>query len=358
MRKQYREVISSLCRAVMAVMAFGCWARSPAVDATGASDSRPQTDSQVLRRLRDEAEAIRPLAEHDMTRRLLDAVHELPAVGTRVVYVDKERNKAVPEAAAAALDEADLAGYERLELDEQYYYYTRYGTPLAYVRAFDVAARYGLADVAGERVLDFGHAGIGQLKLLALLGAHAVGVEVDPVPAALYTEPGEVGRIVSRAGTEGSVTLLTGGYPGDEDVRRAVGGGYRLVISKNVLKRGYVHPAEEVDPRMTVQLGVDDKTFVQTVYAALEPGGLFVIYNLCPASAPSGEPYIPWADGRSPFSREILEEAGFEILAYDEDDTAVIREFGRALGWDQGDEPMDLENDLFAWFTVMRRPGE
>jgi hypothetical protein len=31
------------------------------------------------------------------------------------------------------------------------------------------------------------------------------------------------------------------------------------------------------------------------------------------------------------------------------------RRMGQALGWDRGDQPMDLQNDLFALYTILRR---
>ena len=80
---------------------------------------------------------------------------------------------------------------------------------------------------------------------------------------------------------------------------------YDLVLSKNTLKRGYIHPERPTEDRKLIKLGVDDRAFVQAVYDMLEPGGLFLIYNLCPAQAPPDQPYIPWADGRCPFDRRL-----------------------------------------------------
>jgi hypothetical protein len=88
-------------------------------------------------------------------------------------------------------------------------------------------------------------------------------------------------------------------------------------------------------------------TFVRALHDALKPGGRALIYNLCPAPAPPGKPYIPWADGRSPFTRSTWESAGFEILAFDADDTAAARAMARALGWD--------EKDLFSTHKLVRR---
>jgi hypothetical protein len=54
----------------------------------------------------------------------------------------------------------------------------------------------------------------------------------------------------------------------------------------------------------------------------------------------------------------MLEKAGFEIIKYDEDDTAAAREMGRKLEWDNGPSAMDLENDLVVWYTLLKRSGE
>ncbi len=105
-----------------------------------------------------------------------------------------------------------------------------------------------------------------------------------------------------------------------------------------------------------MHLGVDDAAFVAAVAQSLRPGGLFVIYNLCPAPAPPDQPYIPWADGRCPFPRELLEGAGLQVLDFDVVDDTAARALGHALGWDQGDGAMDLQHDLFAWYTIARRP--
>ena len=187
--------------------------------------------------------------------------------------------------------------------------------------------------------------------MLATIGAHVVGVEVDPILRALYSSASDTGSLA-----RGRVVLVHGSWPGDSEVRASAGAGFDLFLSKNTLKRGYIHPEQPVDPDRLVHLGVTDEAFVAAVFESLVPGGLFAIYNLCPAPAPPGEPYIPWADGRSPFPREVFEAAGFEVLAFDEDDTLRIRDFGRALSWDEGEEAMDLQNDLFAWFTIVRKP--
>ncbi|MFM7921041.1 MAG: hypothetical protein ACKPJJ_12505, partial [Planctomycetaceae bacterium] len=83
-------------------------------------------------------------------------------------------------------------------------------------------------------------------------------------------------------------------------------------------------------------------------------GGLFCIYNFCPPKSPDDKPYIPWADGESPFTQEQFAAAGFEVLEFDVVDDEPARELGHLLGWDS-DGGMNLKTDLFAWYTVVRR---
>jgi SAM-dependent methyltransferase len=197
--------------------------------------------------------------------------------------------------------------------------------------------------------MDFGYGTVGHLKLLGLLGADVVGVEVDPMLRALYA--GDQGKV----GKAGHLTLVDGQWPGGPGIAQAAGGGFDLILSKNTLKRGYIHPEREVNPRMLVHLGVDDSTFVAAMYRALKPGGHVLIYNLSPAPSKPDQPYLPWSDGRCPFDRGLLERAGFEVIAYDFDDGVEARKLGHALGWDAGPRPMDLANDLFAHATLLRK---
>jgi len=215
----------------------------------------------------------------------------------------------------------------------------------AYCRALDLFAVDG---VAGKRVLDFGYGTIGHLRLLALLGADATGVDVDPMLPVLYGAPGDQGAIGA-----GRVRVVSGHFPGDPAVRAAVGSGYDLIISKNTLKEGYVHPLEP-DPRYAI--GVDDAAFVRALYDALKPGGRLLIYNLSPAPNGPGRPYRAWADARTPFSRALFESTGFRVIDYEHDDTETARALGRALGWDHEDPPMDLANDLFGVYTLVEKP--
>jgi SAM-dependent methyltransferase len=280
-----------------------------------------------VRAIRSDAAAIRPLVTTPLAQQYLSAAAQLPPVRRRVVQADGTRKV----------------------VDEEYYYTTRYGTPLAYARPLELLARAGFTDVRGRRILDFGYGGIGQLLLLASLGADVVGVDVDPLLRAMYAER-------DGAFGDGRVHTVEGRWPADGAVRAAVGGHYDLIVSKNVLKRGYIHPSQPVEERKTIRLGVDDETFVRVAFDALVPGGRLLIYNLAPAPAPPGKPYIPWADGRSPFPRELFERVGFRVVAFEVDDTTAARAMAHALGWDRGPEAMDLATDLFGQYTLVERP--
>ena len=286
----------------------------------------------------------------------LRAAEALPSIAPRTLYHDQARAHYWSESEAARLPAEERSRLAARVLDEQFYYTTRYGTPLAYARPLELLAGGGFAP-AGRKLLDFGFGGLGQLRLLASLGAEVCGVEVDPLTRALYTAPGDQGEIPGFHGRKGGrLKLVYGSFPADEAVKSAVGGGYDLFISKNTLKRGYIHPDQPVPDRQKIALGVPDAEFVTTLFRILAPGGRALIYNICPAPNAPGKPYVPWADGRSPFPSALLEAAGFHLLAFDRDDTPAARKMAHALGWDSGDAPMDLEHDLFAVYTMVEKP--
>jgi hypothetical protein len=300
--------------------------------------------------LQDEAKALVPLYKTALVRDFLAAVPKLPSVQPRTVYRDSMRTHAWSAREAAQLPDSVRSLLVPRTLDENFYYDTRYGSPLAYSRALEVLGQNGVKSAQGLRVADFGCGMLGQLRLLAENGATAIGIDVDPLLPALYSEPGDQGAI-----GPGSVTLATGQWPATDDMRRAVGDQLDLFISKNTLKNGYLHPAEAVDPRLLVHLGVSDSQFVAALARSVKKGGRVLIYNLCPAPAPPGKPYIPWADGRCPFPRALWTAAGFKVLEFDRDDSPAARAMGHALGWDQGENAMQLDTDLFATWSLFQR---
>lgn len=353
-----------------------------------------QHPGETVGKLQLEANLLIPTLSSDLAKAFARASGALPGIEPRTYYRHKTTRQYYTTAQRAKLTEAELADIVDVECDESFYYLTRYGSPLAYSRPLDILAQHGFASTggaggaasggggaAGKRILDFGYGAIGHLRLLASLGAHVIGVEVDPLLHLLYAAPGdtgpipradEAGKAADRA-AQGSIHLVHGRWPAEKEARDGVAhsGGAApasldLFLSKNTLKNGYIHPdperSKDIDPRRLINLGVDDAAYCREVFALLKPGALFMIYNLSPAPAPPDKPYIPWADGRSPFSRETLESAGFEVIAFDADDNAGARAMARTLKWDlpqdQGGAGMnDLEADLFAHYTLCKKPA-
>jgi SAM-dependent methyltransferase len=325
--------------------------------------------SPTVQRLVNEAVAVTPYAQSDLARRFLASAEGLPAITSRQVFVNEMTREYYSPAEAAALPELTRAKLNKTVLDEYRYYYTKYGSPIAYMRALDIAASFGISDLGGRKVLDFGYGSIGHLRMLASLGVHTVGVDPDSYLNALYSDGRDQGSIppaYSRSrgaylfrGNPGSITLAHGFYPKDGRVASLVGQGYDLILSKNTLKRGYIKPERKADKRSLIDLGVSDEAFLQSIFNALNPGGKLVIYNLYPTPSGPKEAYKPHADGRSPFSREQYAKAGFTVQAFETEDHAAIRQIGRALKWDKnekGETIDDLDANLFAMYTVIERP--
>lgn len=290
---------------------------------------------------------VAPLVKTYLAKAWLQGVNQLTDPSSRSIY---RTTTWMNQDAYDALPSEEKAKAKKTEVDSELYYNTKYGTPIAYARAIVLAGTFGIKSLKRGRVLDFGYGGIGQLRLDATLGAEAVGVDVDPFLPALYSMPEDYGTF-----SNGFVRMVNGRYPASPEIIKEVGKGFDLIISKNTLKRGYIHPARPADKKMLIDLGVTDATFLATLHDALRPGGLVVIYNLCPAESPANKPYVPWADGHSPFTRDDCNKAGLKIKAFDVVDDEIARKMGHILGWDQGVGAMDLQHDLFAWYTVLQR---
>ena len=330
-----------------------------------AGTTQPESRSTIAL-LNNEAALLLPLAQSELTRHFLAAVSALPQIAPRTAYINEVSREYFSPAARAALPEARRTQLSEVQFDEYRYYYTKYGSPLAYLRALEFAADEKFNNVAAKRILDFGYGSIGHLRLLASLGANVTGVDPDSYLAALYSQASDQGTVALAAVNgawrrgRGSITLAQGFWPKDAKIVEQVGRGYDLIISKNTLKRGYIKPERKVeDKRLLVTLGVSDQVFLTAVFNTLAPGGKLVIYNLYPKPAKPTEKYKPMADGRSPFSREQYEKAGLKVVMIDAEDHKMVRKMGRLLKWDQnekGETIDDLEHNLFALVTVVVRP--
>jgi len=317
----------------------------------------------IVELIRAEAGRLMPTVRCAESQRFLIGTSYLIFPGERTLHRHKETRAWITHAEFDALPEDQRGAYETRTVSESEYYLTKYGSPLAYTRPVDLlceALGGGYASMRGKKFLDFGYGGVGHLRLIASLGCDVVGVEVDPYLKALYSDPMDSGAvegvpIMDDGCPPGTLKLVHGRWPADEPVVSGVGGAFDVVMSKNTLKNGYLNPERPVDKRMLIDLGVAQEEFLAKVAEALKPGGLFLIYNICPGQSADPEKWIPWADGRSPFSREMFEAAGFEIITFDRIDDDAARAMGVALEWNKGARPMDLENDLFAMYTLVRK---
>jgi hypothetical protein len=318
-----------------------------------ASESKPFVPELVR-----QAAAVSPLVESELARGFLATAGQLPEIEPRAILSDPETREAfTPEQAAALTRERREKLRERTR-DARFYYTTGYGSPMIYARPLDILARHGVGSLSGRKIMDFGYGMIGQERMFALLGADVHGIEVEPLFKTLYSWPGDTGEIVSASGTKGHLTLHHGQWPADAALREKAGAGFDVIMSKNTLKKGYIHPAVEVDPRMLVHLGVSDEEFLRAVHSALKPGGLFLVYNISGKQNPPDKPYLPMADGAFPFARSLVEKAGFQVLAFDEPDHDAMAGIFVALGHDQGKGKEKMLEELFTHYTLLRRPAE
>jgi len=320
-------------------------------------DASNADQATVVDQMKAHAKAIAPLLQSELAKNFVAATEALPVPPVRKVYRNRIKDVAYTQEQYDALPEAEREGLVEKACDPSFYYYTGYGTPLAYARPLDLVGSNGLTDVAGKKILDFGYGSVGHLRLLAANGADAHGVEVNPLFVAMYAGPTNQGTVKNfiPGKPDGNIKLHHGRWPADDSLTKEVGDGYDLFISKNVLKRGYIHPARETDPRFLVNLGVDDKTFLENVHRALKPGGLLVIFNISPKQNPDDQPYLPHADGRCAFDKDQLTAAGFDVIEFDRDDSEAVCRQWVEFGYDQGNGYDALRQSTFAWSTIARK---
>ncbi len=342
---------AALAALAVAISAFAAQSADPPTAGPGKSEA-----PSIAERMKADATALAPTVSSDLAKSFLRATAKLSDPGTRTVYRNREKGLAVTARAFDAMSADQREGFAARECTPDFYFETAYGSPLVYVRALDLAAPHlpSARPDARPKLLDFGYGTIGHLQLLAHCGFDAYGVDVEPLFSALYSEPGDTGSI----GT-GSVSIHKGQWPAEQPLREAIGAGFSLITSKNTLKNGYIHPApaqgQTVDPKRLIQLGVSDDSYVKHVHDALRPGGVFVIYNICPPQNPPDKEYLPWADGASPFPREMLEKAGFEVIAFDVSDQEWVVGCFDALGYGEGKPRAELSKEYFCQYTIARR---
>lgn len=356
---------------LIAAAGFACTLQPSATPPPAAPAKEPEPKAaSVVEKLQGEARSLMPLVKSDLAKQFLGATDKLPEVKARTVYRNKEKGIAVNADEYAKLPPEKQAELKPRECTPEFYYYTGYGSPLVYVRLVDLMAQSGIKKLAGANLLDFGYGTIGHLRILSEVDANASGVDVEPLFEALYSDGSDrTGHLPVRSGDDlldsvkmRTIYLHTGQWPASAELAKRIGGNFDIITSKNTLKAGYIHPrppeGKTVNEAQLVKLGVDDAAYLKAVHDSLKPGGLFIIYNICPAQSPADDlakPYIPWADGKSPFTKEQFAAAGLEVIAFDVDDQAWVLDCWKALGTDQGKPRDEVAKDLFAWYTIARR---
>lgn len=300
--------------------------------------------------LLDDAEQLRVIYTSPQSRSMLDQIEHLPVCEPVTVHAAWRPNRGYTATQYESLDASEQEGLRQLDLEPADQYTTFYGTPLVYARILDLLHKHapGFA-VQDARIMDLGYGQLGQLRLWAQMGADVTGVEIDPILTAIFTDSNAVGDLDESPATPGSVTLIEGSWPNDETTRKQVGDRYDLLVSRNLLKRGYVKPAQ-LNPKFPPPVGweMTDAEMLKHVHDLLAPGGIVVIESL----GPKPDPQKPWSDISNPWSEQAWIDSGFEVLAHDQDESDYARTMGAALGWD---DQMNLETDIFGVYSVYRK---
>ncbi len=272
----------------------------------------------TVARLQRLARALAPAVKSDLASDFLNATSALPWIQPRKLYQDPESKELYPSSQIASISAERRWKLVSRSFDEHAYYEGRYGMPLSYAILMEALSQFGVRSLSGKRVLDIGFASILPLRLMACLGASVTGIETDKLVPALYGFDGDAGPVRTVRGRtidrthEGRITLKRGRVGVDWTPEP---GSFDLILSRNTLKQGYVHPRAEHAHEPNVKLKLDDASFLAAIRASLASGGLFAVYNTFDP-ADTG----PGADGRSAFTREQLAAARFEVVAHDQSD--------------------------------------
>ena len=277
-------------------------------------------------RLQSVAKGLRAHAVSDLARDWLDATGSLPWIQPRRLYQYPAKKDLFPRSAVMKLPAEHRGMLLSRDFGEQAYYDGRYGSGLSYWPVIEAMARAGVTSLAGVRVLDIGYGTVLPLRLMACLGARVTGIDTDTFPIAMYAESGDTGAIRATTARTNASRL-----PGSIEVARGRMGEEwtpsecDVIVSRNTLKRGYVHPDRE-GVEASVRLGMDDGAFLAMLRGTLARGGLVVIYNTFDPAEPG-----PGADGRCPFERASFAAAWFEVLLLDEPDDASQEHYAAVM---------------------------
>src|SRR5262245_12803326 len=93
---------------------------------------------QSVDTIRKDATSLRPLVNSKLANIWLDQAAALPSISSRTVYRDETTRKYYSKSDADKLEDTKRAAQKAVSLDERFYYYTKYGSPLAYVRPLEI----------------------------------------------------------------------------------------------------------------------------------------------------------------------------------------------------------------------------
>ncbi len=327
------------------------------------SNAQEKSKGSFLEDLCAKSQALAVDSQSELIKNFLSATKTLLPIEQRTIHFNKMQRKALTKKQFRNLAESKRSGFVPMPVDDKLYY-GYYSTPLAWVRPVELLAENGIESVDSKHILDFGFGNVGQLRMLASMGADVTGIEVaGGIHQAMYSQESDHGMIakLSSAGIEndGNLRLVFGQWPAEKEIVAEVGRNYDLIVSKNVLKLGYIHPQQEVSDRMLIDLGVTDERFLSELFKSLNNGGLVLIYNIHPSQSPDPKKYRPWAHGETPWKKDDVEKTGFEIIAWHVDDSSAIQSIGKNLGWkDSFKNQEDFEAGFRAMYTILKKPNE
>jgi SAM-dependent methyltransferase len=296
MRRSTRARLIALC------LTAACSRRVPSTGLPSLP-SEESGDSPERPAFAQRTSEIAPLFAGGLGERYVLKALALPPVKRRIVY--RDRGAVHTWSAGEAMKQSDSQSLMPVAVSVDTFYARACGTPFEDARALDLVAPPGLTDLTSKRALVLGCVAMSELWMLASLGADAVGVDPDPEIVALYT--GAPLPFSPNVSGGGRVTFTPSRFFSDPAARSSIGGGFALVVSRNTLSRGRVHPTRPAPAR--IDLGMDDDAFARSLFDALAPGGRAILYNT--GVAPPGAPLLPENDLRSAFDRATWERAGF-----------------------------------------------
>ena len=313
----------------------------------------------------EHSKLIMPYARTETGHAFLDAVESLPNQLRRYLWVDRRFTVAYTEAEYAKLDEKQASRLNFRPVTELAYYMAISERPLMDVMPLDLVVMgtemESSGGLAGKKVLLYNPRVITQGRLLASLGADVTIVHNQQRVAALYSEAGDVGKVDGHGDCpSGTLRLVRSDWPAEG--AEPVGESYDLIIISDWVSRGLslttAQPPRWVTPGKSLHpLPCEPDAYIESMSAALAPGGRFICYAYGPIQPRIPSHTLPYSDVMLPIPAEAIEKAGLEIVTLDADDTLFLQGASIATGFD---EPMVRTEDempsMTTAYTILVKP--